>query len=169
MANGGPWGARLSPSAWLAAVAALLLATLAACASAPAPPAAGGEPQLPTTPVILPNGVAIAAELAVTPQQQAQGLMYRTHLAPDRGMLFVGQRAAPRAFWMYRCRIPLDIVWMDGGRRIVEIVRRAPPCRDSDPANCPSYGGNVESVYVLELAAGQAEGLRLGDRLEFRP
>ena len=148
---------------------AFLLAILASC-SGPVPgPAAESVTRLPTTTVVLPNGTRIEAELAVTPEQQAQGLMYRSHLANDEGMLFVGDRAAPRSFWMYRCRIPLDMVWMDGAHRIVEIVRSAPPCSDPDPRNCPSYGGTVNSVYVLELAAGQADaqGLRPGDRIEF--
>ena len=148
----------------------LLLAPLAVCGDPGQEPQADViHPRLPTTTVVLPNGNQVEAELAMTPEQQSRGLMFRTHLPPDQGMLFVGDRAAPRSFWMYQCRIPLDMVWLDGGRRIVEIVRDAPPCADPDPENCPSYGGNVHSVYVLELAAGQAEaqGLRVGDRLAF--
>ncbi len=152
-----------------AASAALLLVLLGSCAGAAPRPESGAGPLLPTTAVTLPGGSVVQAEVALTPAQQAQGLMYRTHLAADRGMLFVGDRAAPRGFWMYRCRIPLDMIWMDGARRIVEIVREAPPCLDADPGNCPAYGGNVNSVYVLELAGGQADaqGLRIGDRIEF--
>ena len=118
---------------------------------------------------MLPDGDRITAELAMTPEQQARGMMFRSHLAEDRGMLFVGARASPRSFWMYQCLIPLDIIWLDGAKRIVEIVREAPPCRERDPQRCPSYGGNVNSVYVLELAAGQAagRGLELGDALAF--
>ena len=149
--------------------AALSLALLLSCSGPATPPEPWPATQLPTTAVTLPNGRIIEAELALTPEEQARGLMYRSHLADDRGMLFVGDRAAPRSFWMYRCLIPLDMIWMDGARRIVEIVHAAPPCRDPDPANCPSYGGNVNSVYVLELAAGQADanGLRVGDRVAF--
>lgn len=151
--------------------AALALAAILAlsCAGQDAGPPPGSEPLLATTVVELPDGTRIEAELAVTPEEQARGLMYRTQLPADRGMLFVGDRASPRSFWMFRCLIPLDLVWMDGAHRIVEIVRNAPPCRDADPARCPSYGGTVNSVYVLELAAGQADarGLRLGDRLVF--
>ena len=148
---------------------ALLLAALASCANpVPGPPDESAA-RLPTTTVVLPNGTRIDAELALTPEQQARGLMYREHLARDEGMLFVGNRAAPRSFWMYRCQIPLDMIWMDGAHRIVEIVRSAPPCPDPEPRNCPSYGGTVSSVYVLELAAGQVDeqGLRVGDRIGF--
>ncbi len=148
---------------WLAAV--LWLACGASPGDAPPPSAA----QLPTTPVTLPDGAVIRAELAVTPEEQARGLMYRSELPPDRGMLFVGTRSSRRSFWMFRCLIPLDIVWMDGAHRIVELVRNVPPCTSAEPSACPSYGGTGNSVYVLELAAGQADhhGLRLGDRLEF--
>lgn len=149
--------------------AALSLALLASCVGYEPPPQADPGPSLPTTEVVLPDGGRIVAEVALTPGQQSRGLMFRAHLPPDRGMLFVGDRASPRSFWMYQCLIPLDMLWLDGAHRIVEIVRSAPPCRESDPRNCPSYGGTVNSVYVLELAAGQADarGLRLGDRLDF--
>ncbi len=149
--------------------AAFLAALLAACAASAPEQIPDGAARLPTTTALLPDGTPIEAELAVTPEQQARGLMFRSHLPDDRGMLFVGDRAAPRSFWMYRCLIPLDIIWMDGAHRIVEIARDVPPCRDPDPGNCASYGGNVNSVYVLELAAGRADahGLRIGDRIEF--
>ena len=148
---------------------ALALPQFIACAGADPERQAASHPLLPTTEVLLPDGSRIEAELAVTPEEQARGLMFRAHLPPDRGMLFVGERAAPRSFWMYQCLIPLDMVWLDGAHRIVEIVRDAPPCRALDPQECPSYGGRANSVYVLELAAGQADarGLQLGDRLEF--
>ena len=159
---------RLRP--WTPSLAAVLALVLASSCDGPRPSTGQREgPRLSTVEVILPDGGRIEAELAITAQQQAQGLMFRSHLPPDQGMLFVGDRASRRSFWMYQCLIPLDMIWLDGVHTIVEIVREAPPCRDSDPGQCPSYGGTVKSVYVLELAAGQvdARGLRLGDRLEF--
>lgn len=162
------------PFRWRGTFLAALLAGLAlaagGCAEPPKPPVSGTEPsRLPTATVVLPNGFAVEAELAVTSEEQQRGLMFRDEVPVGQGMLFVGRRSSRRSFWMFQCRIPLDMIWLDGGRRIVEIVREAPPCRDPAPRNCPSYGGNVNSVYVLELAAGQADaqGLRLGDPLEF--
>ena len=151
-------------------LAILALFLCAACGQPPPVVSAGSAPaQLPVIQVTLPNGARIEAELAITPEEQARGLMFRADLGPDRGMLFVGSRSAPRSFWMYQCLIPLDMIWLDGAHRIVEIVRSAPPCGSTDPSDCPSYGGTANSVYVLELAAGQADahGLRLGDRLDF--
>ena len=48
-------------------------------------------------------------ELALTPQKQAQGLMYRTHLPKDNGMLFVFSEPASQSFWMKNTSIALDI------------------------------------------------------------
>ena len=150
-------------------VAGLAIVALGLNACSETAPRAADGPRLPTVPVRFPDGGQVEAELAITPEEQARGLMFRDHLPADRGMLFVGNRAEPRAFWMYQCLIPLDMVWMDGAHRIVEIVRYAPPCREANRQECPTYGGNANSVYVLELAAGQADarGLRLGDRLDF--
>ena len=148
---------------------ALAILVLCSCAGPEPVPRGDPGPLLPTIEVGLPGGARVTAELATTPEQQARGLMFRSYVPPDRGMLFVGDRASRRSFWMYQCLVPLDMVWLDGAHRIVEIVREAPPCRETDPQRCPSYGGTVNSVYVLELAAGQAaaHGLRLGDRLDF--
>ena len=122
-----------------------------------------------TTQVTLPNGAMIEAELAVTREERARGLMFRTELAPDRGMLFVGESPARRPIWMFQCLIPLDIIWLDGEHQIVDIVHSAPPCPSENSSRCPLYGGTTSSVYVLELAGGQADrhGLRIGDRLDF--
>ena len=166
-------GQRAAPRLGIPGLVPAAILALALCAACSGPPPAvvpGAEQaQLPTTEVTLPDGAIIEAELAISSAEQARGLMFRAELPPDRGMLFVGSRSAQRSFWMYQCLIALDIIWMDGAHRIVEIVRSAPPCGSSDPGGCPSYGGNANSVYVLELAAGQSEahGLRLGDRLDF--
>ena len=156
---------RLRIDASVLCALALLLACSGPLPTEPDP----APPLLPTTTVVLPNGTPIEAELAVSPEEQARGMMFRSHVPPDSGMLFVGDRAAPRSFWMYQCLVPLDMVWLDGARRIVEIAHEAPPCQEVDPQRCPSYGGNANSVYVLELAAGQAraQGLQVGDLLAF--
>ena len=168
-----PRGQRAAPRlgvSGLAPLAILALALWAACSGPPPAAPSDSQPvQLPTTQVTLPDGALIEAELAISPAEQARGLMFRAELPPDRGMLFVGSRSSRRSFWMYQCLIPLDLIWLDGAHRIVEIVRSAPPCSSTDPGDCPSYGGNANSVYVLELAAGQsdAHGLQIGDRLDF--
>jgi uncharacterized membrane protein (UPF0127 family) len=120
------------------------------------------------TKVIFPDGTKISALLRITPQEQATGMMYRTSLPKDEGMLFLHVTEEQRSYWMYQCEIPLDIIWMDRNRRIVEMAKGAPPCREV-AERCPSYGGTQPSQYVLEVAAGVADAhnLRVGDVLQF--
>lgn len=161
---------RRETGAGRSALAALvLLAGLAAWGCSPSTQTGRPGAALATMPVTMPDRAVIQAELALTPAQQAQGLMFRTELAPDRGMLFVDQGMMPRSFWMYQTLIPLDIIWMDNQRRIVDISENTPPCPPELGRDCPNYGGEVPSQYVLELAAGQiaARGLKIGDVLNF--
>ncbi len=150
--------------------AILCLVSLAACSSSPTEGKGDeGGTQLATMPVTLPNGKTIRAELATDPASQERGLMYRTSLAPDRGMLFVFGEAGNYPFWMYHTLIPLDIIWMDSNRTVVYISADTPPCRSEKAEECPNYGGGERAQFVLELAAGQAaaNGLKTGDRLRF--
>ena len=117
----------------------------------------------------LPDGATIRAELATTAEQVTRGLMFRTELADDRGMLFVFPDMQPRSFYMFQTLIPLDIIWLDANRRIVYVSRDTPPCPSRNAAQCPTYGGGAPAQYVLELAGGQAAAhrLRVGDTLTF--
>jgi len=128
-----------------------------------------GDPPLAASPVRLPNGQTIVAELAATAPERQRGLMQRSQLASDRGMLFLFDRPDFYPFWMYRTVIPLDIIWLDSNRRIVFVSPDTPPCRSEDSRQCPTYGGREVAQYVLEVAAGVAarQGLRVGDRLEW--
>lgn len=129
-----------------------------------------GDPPLASSPVLLPNGQRILAELAATNPEQERGLMARTELAPDRGMLFLFNRPQPQLlFWMFQTLIPLDIIWTDQDRRIVFISANTPPCPDANSDRCPTYGPAQSSQYVLEIAAGRAAalGLKLGDALNW--
>lgn len=134
------------------------------------------EPNIPyvaprpaDTLVMLPDGSTVHVELATTEPQMQYGLMGRTKLPEGRGMLFVHQDVANHAYWMYHCRIGLDIIWMDAEHRIVEMSPDTPPCRGSY-TTCPSYGGHEPSKYVLELPVGSIKKhkLAVGETIEFR-
>jgi len=137
------------------------LVLLAACSNEPAP--APGERL-----VKLPAGRTIVAEVAMTPEDMARGMMYRDSLAPDRGMLFLHAETGRHPYWMHNCKIALDIIWLDSAKRVVEISAATPPCQKV-ATECPSYGGTQPSQFVLELASGMAAkyGIAPGVALEF--
>jgi|SRR5579872_669286 len=124
---------------------------------------------LNTTEITLPNGKTVLAETMVNNIDQMRGMMFRDSLAKDRGMLFIHPKEDNVPYWMYQVRIPLDIIWMDHQRRIVEISANTPACTSKSSRDCPSYGGHEKARYVLELTGGGAAlyGLKVGDTLSF--
>lgn len=128
--------------------------------------AVGGQDRL--IQISTPNGATIQAEIADTTEKRAKGLMYRDSLAKDRGMLFTFAEPQLWTFWMKNTRISLDIIWMDSKKRIVHIERNVPTCSRTDDG-CPQYQPNDNAMYVLELAAGVADALKLqrGSVLKF--
>src|ERR1700728_1794139 len=126
-------------------------------------------PRPANTLVMLPDGSTVHVELATTPAEQNYGLMGRTSLPEGRGMLFVHGDMAKHAYWMYHCKIGLDIVWMDGDHRIVEMSPDTPPCKGKS-ATCPNYGGHEPSQFVIELPVGDIakHHLAVGERIEFQ-
>ena len=121
------------------------------------------------TEVTFPSGKTVIAETMLRDVDQMRGMMFRDSLAKDRGMLFVHTADENHPYWMYQVRIPLDIIWMDHSRRIVEISANAPPCPSKSAHDCPNFGGHEKSRYVLELAGGGAAqyGLKVGEQLKF--
>jgi uncharacterized membrane protein (UPF0127 family) len=119
--------------------------------------------------VTLPNGAVIKVEVMSRPVDMARGMMFRDSLAPDRGMLFIHGGMGKQSYWMYNVRIPLDIIWMDADRRVVEISANTPPCLAKSAKTCPSYGGHENAMYVLELSGGAAakNGVQVGSVLQF--
>jgi uncharacterized membrane protein (UPF0127 family) len=151
----------MRPLSWLSIP--IVAATLACAACAAAPPA----PVAPAgTPTAVLNGHRFSVEIADTPAQREHGLMDRTSMPGDHGMLFVFPDAEPRTFWMKNTLIPLDILYFDNARRLVSVQEDVPPCR-ADP--CPVYPSIAPARYVLELNAGVAAklGVRRGDSITF--
>ncbi len=98
-------------------------------------------------------------ELALTPDQQAQGLMYRPGLDRDAGMLFVHRPARSAKMWMRNTAIPLDMLFITEDGRIVKIVERAVPYS----LTIISSGRPVRGVLELNGGTAARLGLRPGD------
>src|SRR5438477_4670139 len=102
-------------------------------------------------------------ELATTPAQMEQGLMFRQSLAADAGMLFDYKAPALAAMWMKNTLIPLDMLFVDERGRIINIHERAVPgSLDPIAAAAPARA-------VIELNGGTAArlGIKPGDRVIF--
>ena len=95
--------------------------------------------------------------------------MYREHLGDDRGMLFTFLQAQAWVFWMKNTKIPLDLIWINEKKQIIHMEQNVPICTRTDDS-CPQYRPNEGALYVLELAGGRAESLKLqrGSKLQFR-
>jgi uncharacterized membrane protein (UPF0127 family) len=113
----------------------------------------------------MPSAAVYRLELALTPEDQAQGLMFRESLPDRTGMLFVFQESATHHFWMKNTMIPLDMIWMDETGRVAFVSAQTPPCK-ADP--CPTYGPDSAVSQVLEIAGGMAEkeAIRVGSVLK---
>src|SRR5438445_1693782 len=106
--------------------------------------------------VTFPDGTTISAVPAQTQLEVLQGLRYYDMLPPNKGMLFIYAEQELHPFWTYQAKFAVDIVWMDRDHRIVEISFNTQPCPSTSARQCPNYGGQKESRFVLEVAAGVA-------------
>lgn len=106
--------------------------------------------------IITPQQSIITAEIADTPAERSTGLMFRTQMPSDHGMLFIFRELDYWNFWMKNTKMPLDIIWLDVDWKVVHIESHVPICTKTDDS-CPRYRTLKEALYVLELRAGMAE------------
>ncbi|MBW4522995.1 MAG: DUF192 domain-containing protein [Scytolyngbya sp. HA4215-MV1] len=121
--------------------------------------------QLPVSALAtLPAGEVIQLEVALTPFQQAMGLMHRPALPANRGMLFPFDPPRPVSFWMKNVPVALDMVFLRKGV-VQQVAAKVPPCTEEP---CPVYGPRVPIDQVMELRAGRAAelGIQSGDRVK---
>ncbi len=105
--------------------------------------------------------VPIDIEVAEDPQEKAMGLMFRTDLADNQGMLFPYSDARELSMWMRNTYIPLDMLFIRPDGVIHRIEKRAEPMSE----RIINSDGDVSAV--LELPGGAAErfGIKAGDRV----
>lgn len=105
----------------------------------------------------------IEIEIADDDFEVQTGLMYRSSMADNRGMLFIFKQASAHAFYMKNTLIPLDIIFIDSNKRIVNIHKNAHPL---DESSLPSDG---PVQYVLEINGGLSDRwqLKSGDKISW--
>jgi len=105
--------------------------------------------------------VEVRVEIADEEAEQKRGLMERTALAEDAGMLFVFPGERPRSFWMRNTLIPLSIAYIDGDGGIVDI-------QDMEPLDESSHPSAAPAQYALEVNQGffEERGVQVGDEAD---
>ena len=135
----------------LAVVASALLST-AACDSGSGPRVVldGADGKIP-----------VEVELALTPQDQARGLMYRESMPENHGMLFVFAEDRNRSFWMKNTPLPLDIIYIGADARIVSIAE------NTTPYSTRAIPSRAPARYVLEVNGGfcKRRGVEVGSEV----
>ncbi|WP_083260281.1 DUF192 domain-containing protein [Marinobacter sp. X15-166B] len=112
--------------------------------------------------------VPITVEIARTDTERRTGLMGRTSLATNAGMLFVyrSERPGHHGFWMFQTLIPLDIAYL-GADGEIRAIRHMAPCQPNE--KCPSYPAGQPFSAALEMNQGffARHGIVVGDRVEW--
>ena len=143
---------------------AFLLATLHLClAVPPAHAQTGPQPRLPT--IDLQAGMhIIKTELAISPEQQATGMMFRREMGTNEGMLFVNDEPAQRCFWMRNTLVPLSIAFLADDGTVVNVA-------DMEPQSERSHCSAKPVRFALEMNRGwfAKRGIKAGSQLKGRP
>ena len=124
------------------------------------PPTTSEQP--PRTAKLQVAGREVTVELAFTQAARARGLMHRTGLEPDHGMLFLFPTQRSRRFWMRDTLIGLDLAFLDADGTVINIEHGKPGVER------PGYHSDRPAQFVLEMIAGWSaeHGLKPGDHIE---
>jgi len=122
---------------------------------------------LPNKVKITINDVDLQADVALSSEEQTKGLSIKDSLKSNEGMIFPYESPRTLSFWMKDMKFPIDILWLDGDKKVVHIEEGLQPCSPFLP--CPSYTPDVQAQYVLETVAGfsSANGITTGTPVEF--
>lgn len=142
-----------------------LFVALAVLSFPAGPVAAQPQPTLPTDDLWIETGAGgryhFTVELAVTPQQQGRGLMFREEMAADHGMLFLFEPVRPVSFWMRNTPLSLDMLFVEADGTIANIAARTTPLSDR---SYPS-AGPVRAVLEINGGVSALLGIEPGDRV----
>ena len=131
------------------------------CVAEPAAPASVSFEESPLT-VDAANGqFEFLVEMAVSPAQRSQGLMFRESLAEDRGMLFDFGKPQRAMMWMRNTYVPLDMLFIDEDGQITQIAGNTQPLSDAVIASREP----VRAVLELRGGVSAKLGIKPGDRV----
>ena len=99
--------------------------------------------------------------------ERTQGLMFRSSLDENKGMLFIFPESGLYSFWMKNTLIPLDIIWINKNLEVIDIKKNIQPCVTE---TCNNYSPSSEALYVLEINSNLTEkyGINVGDKVEIK-
>jgi uncharacterized membrane protein (UPF0127 family) len=108
--------------------------------------------------------IKLDIEIADTDYDIQTGLMYRSSMETNQGMLFVFDDVIERHFFMKNTQIPLDIIYIDDHKKIVSFQKNTKPF---DETSLPS---NIPAKYVLEVNAGMVDvwAVKEGDSISYK-
>ena len=158
---------RLTGLLWTALLALAACSPPAGAGASSSPAAAStahpvsGLPVIPLTVITAGKAHRLQVEIARSEEEQAKGLMFRTAMGANEGMIFPMDPPRRASFWMRNTVIPLDIIFIGADRRILNIAANAVPYSEASLAS----SGAVSAV--LELNGGRAAqlGIAPGDRV----
>ncbi|WP_347358368.1 DUF192 domain-containing protein [Bdellovibrio sp.] len=113
------------------------------------------------------GGKTFVVEIAETPDQHERGLMFRTKMGEDEGMLFIFKNTETRFFWMKNTLIDLSIGYFDSGMKLIDVKEMKSGKGVPDTA-LPSYASAQPAKYALEMNAGwfDKNKIKLGSKLK---
>lgn len=113
------------------------------------------------------GGKKITVEIAENPNQQERGLMFRTKLPQDAGMLFIFKKEETLRFWMKNTLINLSIAYINKDKKIIDIQEMK--ATNSLQLDIPNYPSLAPAMYALEMNANwfKKNKVKLGDKLIF--
>lgn len=121
------------------------------------------EAKTTTLQIICKDGTTqtVKAELAVTPEEQQTGFMFRSNIPEGTGMLFIFEKSQVLSFWMKNTPSPLSIAYIDANGVIRNIF-------DMEPYSLETISSRSSVRYALEVPQGwfEKQNITVGDKLK---
>jgi uncharacterized membrane protein (UPF0127 family) len=146
----------------LALLTAAVVVVLSSCSDGDAPQPAGAAPPGAVRAQL--GDVELVLEVADSAPERSTGLMGRSEVPPGTGMVFLFDEPSTSRFYMFDVPVPLVAVFVRDG--VVVGVEQMPPCPETEPSACPTFGPDEPYDTVVETAPETLADVAVGDRLE---